>query len=116
MCIRDRFSGQDTADVSYFSHFTSGLLIERNTLNRKQHANAGESLAGSIRVVTGHETTDLGSTRAENLMDHHYNHDWIVAKITLDKYFLPRGIFKFCLLYTSPSPRDRTRSRMPSSA
>ena len=26
---------------------------------------------------------------------------------------LPGGI---CLLYTSPSPRDRTRSRMPSSA
>ena len=24
--------------------------------------------------------------------------------------------FKSCLLYTSPSPRDRTRSRMPSSA
>ena len=24
--------------------------------------------------------------------------------------------YKICLLYTSPSPRDRTRSRMPSSA
>ena len=24
--------------------------------------------------------------------------------------------YLFCLLYTSPSPRDRTRSRMPSSA
>ena len=24
--------------------------------------------------------------------------------------------YKDCLLYTSPSPRDRTRSRMPSSA
>ena len=24
--------------------------------------------------------------------------------------------FQICLLYTSPSPRDRTRSRMPSSA
>ena len=24
--------------------------------------------------------------------------------------------YKVCLLYTSPSPRDRTRSRMPSSA
>ena len=24
--------------------------------------------------------------------------------------------FSTCLLYTSPSPRDRTRSRMPSSA
>ena len=27
-----------------------------------------------------------------------------------------RGKVKLCLLYTSPSPRDRTRSRMPSSA
>ncbi|WDT36835.1 hypothetical protein PVA38_11520 [Streptococcus pneumoniae D39] len=26
------------------------------------------------------------------------------------------GLLKICLLYTSPSPRDRTRSRMPSSA
>ena len=25
-------------------------------------------------------------------------------------------LLKSCLLYTSPSPRDRTRSRMPSSA
>ena len=25
-------------------------------------------------------------------------------------------IIRICLLYTSPSPRDRTRSRMPSSA
>ena len=28
----------------------------------------------------------------------------------------PFGEGKTCLLYTSPSPRDRTRSRMPSSA
>ena len=26
------------------------------------------------------------------------------------------ALFELCLLYTSPSPRDRTRSRMPSSA
>ena len=26
------------------------------------------------------------------------------------------GVSETCLLYTSPSPRDRTRSRMPSSA
>ena len=26
------------------------------------------------------------------------------------------NVHKNCLLYTSPSPRDRTRSRMPSSA
>ena len=29
---------------------------------------------------------------------------------------VPEGEGWVCLLYTSPSPRDRTRSRMPSSA
>ena len=29
---------------------------------------------------------------------------------------LEQALFRNCLLYTSPSPRDRTRSRMPSSA
>ena len=28
----------------------------------------------------------------------------------------PKAVYLTCLLYTSPSPRDRTRSRMPSSA
>ena len=29
---------------------------------------------------------------------------------------IQNDLFIICLLYTSPSPRDRTRSRMPSSA
>ena len=32
------------------------------------------------------------------------------------KKYLMGTLFGDCLLYTSPSPRDRTRSRMPSSA
>ena len=28
----------------------------------------------------------------------------------------PKYNYKYCLLYTSPSPRDRQKSRMPSSA
>ena len=40
-----------------------------------------------------------------------------VAKATLYRYYENKlELFKACLLYTSPSPRDRTRSRMPSSA
>ena len=31
-------------------------------------------------------------------------------------FFLLTLLIRYCLLYTSPSPRDRTRSRMPSSA
>ena len=33
-----------------------------------------------------------------------------------DHALIKGGKSSFCLLYTSPSPRDRTRSRMPSSA
>ena len=37
---------------------------------------------------------------------------------SLKEYLTTQGteVCKDCLLYTSPSPRDRTRSRMPSSA
>ena len=34
----------------------------------------------------------------------------------VDSHNLIEAENKICLLYTSPSPRDRTRSRMPSSA
>ena len=32
------------------------------------------------------------------------------------KFIQLHDLINICLLYTSPSPRDRTRSRMPSSA
>ena len=38
------------------------------------------------------------------------------AGLTIDKVVNTHCCFCGCLLYTSPSPRDRTRSRMPSSA
>ena len=31
-------------------------------------------------------------------------------------FIAPFGLIKICLLYTSPSPRDKRQSRMPSSA
>ena len=42
-----------------------------------------------------------------------------VGEAVADKKILDHAVgdmTKICLLYTSPSPRDRTRSRMPSSA
>ena len=36
--------------------------------------------------------------------------------LKLKEFYKKGGMFNVCLLYTSPSPRDRTRSRMPSSA
>ena len=34
----------------------------------------------------------------------------------LELWMIKKGRMKPCLLYTSPSPRDRQKSRMPSSA
>ena len=40
----------------------------------------------------------------------------IVGKATYPSILEKANASETCLLYTSPSPRDRTRSRMPSSA
>ena len=41
-----------------------------------------------------------------------------VARVSLevDRTKKTKDMFNTCLLYTSPSPRDRQKSRMPSSA
>ena len=51
-------------------------------------------------------TTQLEYTWLRSLMKRHKNF-WDITEDSLDKS---------CLLYTSPSPRDRVLSRMPSSA
>ena len=40
----------------------------------------------------------------------------VLADTNIDKNIRVKDLTDDCLLYTSPSPRDRTRSRMPSSA
>ena len=57
------------------------------------------------------------ANEADKIAEKRYNTNvetFMIGKIsTLD---LNDSQLKNCLLYTSPSPRDRTRSRMPSSA
>ena len=70
-------------------------------------------------IMTGLEPGRIGFTSAAGHMEQ------VVLKASLPprarsdrKALTPRTITRLsaCLLYTSPSPRDRTRSRMPSSA
>ena len=42
--------------------------------------------------------------------------DKLSNQLGYSSIIIKKGLYKYCLLYTSPSPRDRTRSRMPSSA
>lgn len=91
------FSSTDTADVTEFFMVTTGLLVERNSLNRKQQPNEGECLRAEVRYVNGEERTTPGSSTGKVLPEE-YRHEWVMTKVTLDKYFLPRGHFKFGLL------------------
>ena len=64
-------------------------------------------LENKIAIVTGagqSEGATIGNGRATALR---------FAQEGASVFLTDRNI---CLLYTSPSPRDRTRSRMPSSA
>ena len=40
----------------------------------------------------------------------------VIRQLALEAGDRIMQVYNGCLLYTSPSPRDRTRSRMPSSA
>lgn len=93
----DQFTSQDTADVTYFRHFTGGILLERNSLNRKQHPNAGERLGLELRYVNGEEHTVPGSTQ-ENGVEYRSDHEWFQAVVRLDTYFIPRGVVRFGIL------------------
>ena len=64
-----------------------------------------------------HEENEKGMTRRWKLVSGDYtvnNGSWEVRP--LDATGTSSIVTYSCLLYTSPSPRDRTRSRMPSSA
>ena len=86
------------------------------TLNEKEyHLHYSIGRMEQIEKILGNSVTGMMMAIANN----HYPS--ISELTTLFSYGLlsENGEYaplKLCLLYTSPSPRDRTRSRMPSSA
>ena len=61
-----------------------------------------------IQNVPGKSSKSTVYNRLQKMVD-----DGLLIQKNIKGYYYPTSI---CLLYTSPSPRDRTRSRMPSSA
>ena len=64
------------------------------------------------RILVGYD----GSENAERALDFAIE---LASKFSARLFVvevIDLTLFYNCLLYTSPSPRDRTRSRMPSSA
>ena len=90
------------------------------------HNGAGKTT--SIRMMTGLENVTSGeadvagydvSSRTQEVRDRIGicpQHDVLWPQLTAREHLEVYSMFKGCLLYTSPSPRDRQKSRMPSSA
>ena len=79
---------------------TAWLQSKFRDLNQKELSQKfGYSQQGMSFIANGHRYPHL-STGLKIAQEFNCSMDWLYT----------------CLLYTSPSPRDRTRSRMPSSA
>ena len=77
-------------------------IISEQLSNAQQESEENRLLLGELELQ-GEEFTGPNSTVDRN-------------KLSTDLITAQRSEGKFCLLYTSPSPRDRQKSRMPSSA
>ena len=79
-----------------------------------------DKLEGEMSFHTIYRIITTAKKRKEPLSEalaielHKYDSKSYTAKLPNGKQIKKK--FPTCLLYTSPSPRDRTRSRMPSSA
>ena len=113
--------GKRCAETLFFDyHRQHGVKIKVvrifNTYGPRMHPNDGRVVSNFIvQALLGEPITLFGEgsqTRsfcyADDLVEA------IMRMMNSDNDFI--GPVNICLLYTSPSPRDRTRSRMPSSA
>ena len=83
---------------------------------------------GVQEIETQTPYDDSGATQGFALFSHNniifgagidgrfYGGSWGQGQVDYDELTVLQDYAQTCLLYTSPSPRDRTRSRMPSSA
>ena len=74
-------------------------FLNGQTINRY-----GTTTANFLEIGVGSRATSMGDAYVA------------VANDVSSIYWNPAGLSNVCLLYTSPSPRDRQKSRMPSSA
>jgi UPF0755 protein len=107
--IVEREAGTNDADRPKIAR----VFLNRLQQNRKLESDATVAYANNI-------TGRVFTTDAERALKSPYNTYYVKGlpkgPITSPSKKSLEAVLHPCLLYTSPSPRDRTRSRMPSSA
>ncbi|MBI3503000.1 MAG: patatin-like phospholipase family protein [Bacteroidetes bacterium] len=93
------FTSKDTPDVTTFDMATAHLMLERNTLNRKQYATQGTYFGIKTRYIQGEEFTQPGSTSSLN--PSRRIHQWVQFKMIYDKYYKQRGTLRMGIYFES---------------
>ena len=92
--LKEELSSSSSVIVAHYS----GITVDETDQLRKEMRNNGAKFK-----VTKNRLTKLALEDTQ-------------LKSLVDLFSGPTAIAYSCLLYTSPSPRDRQKSRMPSSA
>ena len=98
---------EDLSSIEGFDDDISDLLINRAKevlITMAMEISTDEGDSGDLMSVEGMEMTLALELSQKGINDREDLAEQSIEELTS------------CLLYTSPSPRDRTRSRMPSSA
>ena len=90
----------DEAYTAFGKYLNTAIISQNNILDFHPTSQMQQAFIERQKV----ESTYLRVPEQEEEYKSYFNFNYSVGEITP------------CLLYTSPSPRDRTRSRMPSSA
>ena len=120
----------DIADIDReLQRFRTGLRLARRQLTEVRERAAKDLGQDHAYVFDAHllllEDEKLIGDVERQISQQHANAEWAVRVVgdhlitmysEIEDNYLRERESDICLLYTSPSPRDRTRSRMPSSA
>jgi len=90
----DDFTSVDTTDKTLFTHLSTGIRWERNTLNRKLFASEGSKFVLKGIYVNGEEKTIPGSTNVIETETKDF-HDWFMGSVYFEKYFRLHSGFRF---------------------
>ena len=93
---------------------TLNRVLKNHNQNSADEAQASKLVSNGARALLEFGFADNFDEDKANDLIEEYLVDY--AQHISDKSYLYDGMADICLLYTSPSPRDRQKSRMPSSA
>ena len=124
MCIRDSLD-----DISLIGKTINVDLISSSTIDQLRKNNINIKVPESDRPVSDATLKIYDQLNTEGVIKKRLNFSFfkygdsrnpeeagILGALLGSMFTLIITLLLSCLLYTSPSPRDRTRSRMPSSA